>query len=149
VLSLRARSPLLANLATAGLGLIAVLLGEPETARRLYATLAGQRGTASFFVPLTIDRLLGSLAVTSGRVEDALVHFADGLAFCGRAGYRTEYAWTAADYADALVAGPGTEGEAKALELHAEALEIASDLGMKPLVERVLARRELLEAESA
>jgi hypothetical protein len=33
--------------------------------------------------------------------------------------------------------------------LHAEALEIASDLGMKPLVERVLARRELLEAESA
>jgi DNA-binding SARP family transcriptional activator len=149
VLSLRARSPLLANLATAGLGLIAVLLGEPETARRLYATLAGQRGTASFFVPLTIDRLLGSLAVTSGRVEDALVHFAEGLAFCGRAGYRTEYAWTAADYADALVAGPGTEGEAKALELHAEALEIASDLGMKPLVERVLARRELLEAESA
>jgi DNA-binding SARP family transcriptional activator len=146
VLSLRARSPLLANLATAGLGLIAVLLGDAETARRLYATLAGQCGTASFFVPLTIDRLLGSLALTSGRVEDALVHFADGLAFCGRAGYRTEYAWTAADYADALVAGPGTAGEAKALELHAEALEIGSDLGMKPLVERVLARRELLEA---
>jgi tetratricopeptide (TPR) repeat protein len=146
VLSLRALSPVLASLATAGLGLIAVSRGDADTAARLYGTLAAHRGTASFFVPLTIDRLLGLLAATSGRIDEALAHFAEGLAFCERAGYRTEYAWTTADYADALLTHVGRDGRSRALALQDEALEIARELDMTPLVERVLARRELVEA---
>ena len=118
----------------------------PTAAERLYDTLATQSGTASFFAPLTFDRMLGLLAVTAGRMDVALGHFADGLAFCHRAGYRTEYAWTASDYADALLVRAGADRRARAESLYAEALEIARDLGMRPLVERVLAHRELPEA---
>ena len=140
VLSLPALSPALATYATAGLGLVAVLVEDPDTAGRLYGTLAAQRGTASFFVPLSFDRLLGLLATTSGRIDVAIGHFAEGLAFCARAGYRSEYAWTAADYADALLMHQGADGRGKAVALQDEALEIARALDMRPLVKRVLAR---------
>ena len=146
VLSLPRLSPALALYTTAGLGLIAVQGDDAEAAGRFHGTLAAQRGTASFFVPLTTDRLLGLLAATSGRIDAALGHFAEGLAFCDRAGYRTEYAWTAADYADALLAHRRTDGRGKAVALQDEALAIARELGMRPLVERVLARRGRVEA---
>jgi hypothetical protein len=89
--------------------------------------------------------VLGLLATTAGRVDAALSHFAEGLAFCERAGYRTEYAWTAADYADALLAHPGADRRARAVALLDEAREIARELGMSPLVEHVGARRDLLQ----
>ena len=56
------------------------------------------------------------------------------------------YAWTTADYADALLTHVGSDGRSKALALQDEALEIARELDMTPLVECVLARRELVEA---
>ncbi|HEU0337290.1 MAG TPA: hypothetical protein VFR43_12080, partial [Gaiellaceae bacterium] len=146
VLSLPKLNPLLGIYATTALGLIAVRRGESDNASRLYETLAAQQGTASYFVPLATDRVLGLLAATAGRIDAALGHFADGLAFCDRAGYRTEHAWIAADYADALLEHTGTDGRARALQLQDEALELARELGMRPLAERVLARRELLEA---
>jgi DNA-binding SARP family transcriptional activator len=149
VLSLSTKkNPVVATCALAGLGLIAVRREDSGSAEKLYDTLATQSGTASFFAPLTFDRMLGLLAATAGRMDAAIGHFADGLAFCDRAGYRTEYAWTAADYADALLEHTGTERRARARALQDEALEVARELGMRPLEERVLARREILEAES-
>ena len=44
-------------------------------------------------------RLLGLLAQTMGNMDQAIVHFEDALAFCGKAGYRTGLAWTFCDYA--------------------------------------------------
>jgi DNA-binding SARP family transcriptional activator len=146
VLSLRALTPALATYSTAGLALVATQLADADAAGKLHSALAAQRGTASFFIPVTFDRVLGLLAATAGRIDAALGHFAEGLAFCNRAGYRTEYAWTAADYADALLTHNGRDGRSKALALQDEALEIAGELGMTPLVERVLSRRALLEA---
>ena len=147
VLSLSTKkNPAVATCAVVGLGLIAVRREDSDSAERLYDTLATQAGTASFFAPLTFDRMLGLLAATAGRVDDALAHFAEGLAFCHRAGYRTEYAWTASDYADALLVRAGADRRARAESLYDEAFEIARDLGMRPLVERVLSRRELPEA---
>ena len=85
------------------------------------------------------------LAVTLGRVDSALAHFADGLAFCDRAGDRPAYAWTACDYAEALVRD-GADDHARAATLHDEALALARELEMRPLMERILARREILKA---
>ena len=111
VLALPRLNPALSVYATAGLALIAVQRGDADTAGRLHKTLEPQRGTASFFVPLSIDRVLGLLAATAGRIDVALGHFEDGLAFCERAGYRAEYARIAVDYGDAvLVNGDADDG---------------------------------------
>ena len=146
VLALPKLNPLLRIYATTALALLAVRRGEPDDASRLYDALAAQRGTASYFVPLANDRVLGLLAATAGRIDAALGHFADGLAFCDRAGYRAEHAWIAVDYADVLLEHAGPDARVKALELQDEALERAQELNLRPLAERVLARRRLLEA---
>ena len=146
VLALPRLAPALALYARSGLALLAVARGDADAARTLYGPLETERGTASFFVPLTIDRLLGLLAAAHGRVDAAMAHFADGLAFCERAGYRPEYAWTAFDYADVLLQRAVADDQAKAVALQDEALAVARDLGMRPLTERVLAHRKLLKA---
>ena len=73
------------------------------------------------------------------------------LAFCRKAGYRPELAWTCCDYADMLLAraqqaAPPQGDRAKAMSLLDEALAISSELGMRPLMGRVLSRREILRA---
>jgi tetratricopeptide (TPR) repeat protein len=147
VLSLLPRlTPALTLYARSGLGLIAAERGDANAAEQLYGELAAAHGTASFFVPLAADRLLGLLAAAHGRLDAAAAHFTDGLAFCARAGYRPQYAWTACDFAELLVRRAAEGDRAKAEALQGEALGIANDLGMRPLAERVLARRELLEA---
>jgi DNA-binding SARP family transcriptional activator len=146
VLSLPRLSPALALYAKSGLALIAVQRSDADTAKGLYGALAAERGTASFFIPLTTDRLLGLLAVTFGQVDTALAHFEAGLAFCGRAGYRPECAWTASDYAEALLARGGPGDRDKAAALQDAALVTARELEMRPLMERILARQEVLKA---
>jgi tetratricopeptide (TPR) repeat protein len=146
VLSLPRLVPILASIASRGLALIAVQRGDAETAERLYPALESGRGTASIFIPLTVDRLLGLLAGTFGQADTALAHYEDGLLFCERAGYRPEHAWTACDYAETLLArdGPGDRG--KAIALQDSALATARELGMRPLMERILGRRDILKA---
>lgn len=136
VLSLPMLAPVLVDVARIGLALIAVQTSDEKAARDAYATLEPQKGTASFFIPLTIDRLLGLLAGTFGELDRALAHFEDGIAFCTRAGYRPELAWTAWDYADALDISGTADGRAKASELRERALALAADLSMRSLLDR-------------
>jgi hypothetical protein len=119
--------------------LIAVQRNEAEAAETHYRFIEPQKRTACFIIPLTFDRLLALLAVTFGQIETALSHFEDGLAFCERAGYRPEYAWTAYDYADALLLRDRPGDVERAAALRRAALEIAGELEMRPLIERVLA----------
>ena len=92
------------------------------------------------------DRLLGLLSQTMGNMEQASAHFEDALAFCRKAGYRPEMAWNCCDYAETLKERD-VEGErAKAMSLLDESLAISSELGMRPLMERLLSRREILKA---
>ncbi len=92
------------------------------------------------------DRLLGLLAQTMADLDQATQHFEDALAFCRKAGYRPDLAWTCCDYADALRERDGEGDRTKAMSLLDEALAISSELGMRPLMERVLSRREILGA---
>ena len=77
---------------------------------------------------------------------DAAVHFEDSLAFCRRAGYRPELAWTCCDYADALLQRNNPGDRERAMSLLDESLAISTELGMRPLMERVLSRRDILKA---
>jgi DNA-binding NarL/FixJ family response regulator len=69
------------------------------------------------------------------------------LAFCRRAGYLPELAWTCYDYAEALLErhGPGDLNNARSLL--DEALSISQVLGMRPLMERVATLKEAAESK--
>ena len=131
VLSVPRLAPVLALTTTCGVALVAVKRNDADAAAHAYEILEPHRSTASFFVPLTIDRVLGLLAMTSGQLDAAAGHFEDGLAFCDRAGYRPEYAWTAADYAEALLRRSSSGDLEQASGLQAKARNIANDLGMR------------------
>ena len=74
--------------------------------------------------------------MTADRLDEATAHFEGALALCERAGFHPERAWTACDYATALLRrnGPGDAG--RAAELLDGSIEIAEELGMGPLMER-------------
>ncbi len=103
---------------------------------------------------MATDRLLGLLSHTRGNLDQAATHFEEGFAFCRKAGYRPELAWTCCDYADTLLQRYSSTGSErtdigdreKAMSLLDESLAISSELGMRPLMERVLSRREILRA---
>ena len=65
---------------------------------------------------------------------------------CRKAGYQPELAWTCCDYADTLRGRDGPGDKEKAVALLDESLAISIELGMRPLMERVLSRREILRA---
>ncbi len=92
-----------------------------------------------------IDHLLGLLAHTMDNLDQAEVHFEEALAFC-RKGYRPELAWTCCDYADTLLQRNEPGDREKAMSLLDKSLAISSELGMRPRMERVLSRREILKA---
>ena len=92
------------------------------------------------------DRVLGLLAQTMGNLNSAAGHFEDALAFCRKAGYRPELAWSLCDYADMLLERKEDGDSEKAVAMLDESLAISTELGMRLLMERVLSRRDILKA---
>jgi tetratricopeptide (TPR) repeat protein len=129
--------PLIDLFTRVGRSFIAILRSDAAEAEEQCEALGQLSGTALAVHCVTADRLLGLLARTAGRLEDALGHFERGLAFCERAAYRPEYAWTACAYAEALLERAGPGDRERAAGLRAEALDVARDLGMRPLADRV------------
>ncbi|MFB3119745.1 MAG: hypothetical protein ACE1Y2_04380, partial [Stenotrophomonas maltophilia] len=75
----------------------------------------------------------------------AAVHFEDALAFCRQAGYRPELTWSCCDYADTLLQRGHPGDREKAISLLDESLAISTELGMRPLMERVISRQDGLQ----
>ena len=132
----------------AGLALLAVLRKDVAAAQQQYGNLRQGGTTVIGLIAVGLivrDRLLGMLAETMGDLDQAAQHFDDALAFC-RKGYRPELAWACCDYADTLLQRNEPGDREKAVSLLDESLAISSELGMRPLMERVLSRREILKA---
>ena len=144
VLSSPLATRFMARPARVGMALIAVQRGDVDAASEQYAALGPQRGIIMF--DLVTDRLLGLLAQTMGKLDDAMAHFEDALTFRRKAGYRPELTWTCCDYADTLLQREGDGDREKAMSLLDESLAISTELGMRPLMKRVLPRREILRA---
>ncbi len=87
--------------------------------------------------------MLSLLAQTMGNLAQAVAHFEDALAFCRKGGYRPELAWTCCDYADTLLQRNNPGDHEKAISLLDESLAISTELGMRPLMERVQSRQEI------
>ena len=147
VLSFQSAIPRFIMPARISLGLIAVQRGDSAAAAEQYAALETIQGTFLLTLDLgSVDRRLGLFAQTMGALDKASQHFEDGLAFCRKADYRPELAWTCCDYADALLQRNNPGDREKATSLMDESLAISSELGMRPLMERVLSRRNILKA---
>jgi tetratricopeptide (TPR) repeat protein len=134
------------------LALIAIQRDNPDAAGEQYEAIKDIPGIM-IWIGAQSDHVLGLLAHTMGQLNKAAKHFEDALAFCRKAGYRPELAWSLCDYADVLrerastgsaQASPGDRQ--KAMSLLDESLRISRELGMRPLMERVLSRREILKA---
>ena len=133
-----------------GNALIAVIENDVPGAKERYDDLLQSRyNLAGYNVAAgmpSILRVLGLLSDTMGDLDEAITHFEDALAFCRKGGYRPELAWTCCDYADTLLQRNEHGDREKAMTLLDESLAISSELGMRPLMERVLSRRAILKA---
>ena len=132
--------------ARTGLALLAVHRQDAEAAGEQYSALESQQGTLLPLGAICFDCRLGLLAHATGELDNAAGHFEGVLAFCRKAGYRPELAWSLCDYADMLLEQSGDGDREAATTMLDESLQISSELGMRPLMERVLSRREILKA---
>ena len=126
-----------------GLAMLAVHRGDAEAAAEQYQ---GLRSLPPF---IEYDHLLGLLAHTMQKFDDASSHFEDALDFSRKAGYRSDLADACCDYAHTLRERDGDGDREKAKALLEESLSIARDLGMRPLEARTVDRLEQLQARAA
>ena len=118
-----------------------------EAARSvLFSASANPNAVSRAQVGLGLVAVLRNDAKTVGNREQAFVHFEDSLAFCRKAGYRPELAWTCYDFADTLLERDDLDDQTKARSLLDEALVITRELSMKPLQERVGTVQERIES---
>jgi len=108
---------------------------DASHARELYEELLASSGMMVNVDSLSGDHLLGLLADLSGESSVAAGHFEAAMVFCRDAGYRPELAWTMSDYAEMLISND--DDREKVGELQDEAIDIATELGMKSLLEKV------------
>ncbi len=146
VLSSPVANPIFVQLARVGLALLAVVRGNVPAAQEQYSALENAQGAAGGISPTIAERILALLCQTMGNLDRAMSHFEDSLTFCRKAGYRPELAWTCCDYADTLLLRNSPGDREKATSLLDESLSVSSELGMRPLMERLMSRRESLGA---
>jgi tetratricopeptide (TPR) repeat protein/predicted Ser/Thr protein kinase len=139
VLSSSVHIPIFDINARIALAILAVERSDAAAAAALYPELESQSGTVLIRLGMAADRLLGLLALTMEDFDTACANFEAALSFCDRSGYPPEYAWTAFDYAVALLARGQPADQRPATKLHAEALATARALGMSALEERIIA----------
>ena len=133
ILSSPSAGPTVAAFAKCGLGLLAMLQRDATLAAEHAAALIEDRGAVFALGLGAVDRLLGLLAQTMGDLDRALPHFEEALAFCLKAGYQSERAWTCCDYAGALLQRDDPGDRTKAASLLEDSITISSNLGMRPL----------------
>jgi class 3 adenylate cyclase len=124
----------------------AVFLGDIPRSRRLYELLlpfdglnviAG-RGAASYG---PVARILGLLAATDGRLDQAERHFTEALALTEGMGDRPFTARARFELAQMLLARDAEGDRERALELLAATLDSAQEIGMVRLVQEALTAR--------
>ena len=122
--------------------IIAVVLGDEELAAQADEKLREVPQLVSFMH--TTSRVKGLVARMIGNGEKARRHFQDAIDFCESRGMKPELAWSYSDMSE-LVRDIDDDAAASQ-QLVENALAIANDIGMKPLINRILARREILKA---
>ena len=133
--------------ARAGLAMIAAQRGDAVAAAEQYAAFYEVRDTFLLVLDMTsVQRRLGLLAQTMGKLDLAAGHFEEAMSRCRKTDYRPELAWTCCDYADVLCQRGSPGDRERAAALLGESVAISTELGMRPLMERAALRREAIKA---
>ena len=132
------------------LGEAIALIGDTERAGPAYDELLPYEGLVIVVARATgcngpIDRVLGMLAQTMGRVDDAERHLANSVEIATRMGDRPGMAFCGLALAELLLARDGGRDRDLALELLSDVLGTARDMGARWIVDRAL--RDRLEAQ--
>jgi DNA-binding CsgD family transcriptional regulator len=121
-----------------GLGLIAALRGDPETAALHYEKLLPYKGLVVCpYLGLAADHILALLSFTAGNASRAREHFEAALAFCRGNGLVLELAYTCRDYSELLLHGGTKMDGQKARALCDEAKPLAEKAGLVLLSKRL------------
>ena len=149
VLSTGSFTPLAISWPRTGLALLAVERGDVAAAEEQYGVLKRWPWAMSPLHRICTTHVLALLAQTMGMSDAAMAHFEEASAFCRKANWKPELAWTCHDYADTLLQRDDPGDREKANSLLDESLAISTELGMRPLMEKVTARRESLSVQPA
>ena len=123
-----------------------IFRGQSEGLGELFEALRITLETASNTSLGPVHRTLAGALVLLGDRDRALGYFDEGIANARNRQHRLELARCLADSAEVLRAR-GEDGDiVEAERREEEALSITQELGMRPLTERILARREILRA---
>jgi ATP/maltotriose-dependent transcriptional regulator MalT len=122
--------------------LMPVVRHDAVDAERRYNELSPLRDSVMTGDTLTIgmatmDRVFGLLASAFGQVGQGISHLDDAISFCENAGYRPELAWSCCDCAEALIQRNASGDRQRADTLLDKATDVARELGMKPLMDRL------------
>ncbi|MCH7971970.1 MAG: hypothetical protein IH960_13170, partial [Chloroflexi bacterium] len=144
--SARGVLPLHSVAQTVAAGFISLAEEDLVAAKKCLEYLAQHADRIDHTSGIVIGRLVGLLESLAGLYDEAAPHFDGAIEFAGAREMRPELAWAHSDYAEMLLkrANPGDLDRAN--EHQDEAIAIATEIGMKPLLEKVLAQREILKA---
>ena len=132
-----------------GLAATASLLlidGDAESRQAIHDELSAMAARTRVGLTSNPGELLGALDVALGKYDEAEHHFTESIDLFERGGFRLKLAWCLYRYGDTLLKRDAPGDREKAVEMLDRALKLARDIGMPPLMERVLARREILGA---
>jgi tetratricopeptide (TPR) repeat protein len=146
ILSMSSATDMVRRSASACVAMMAVDRSDVNAAKRHYAGLQSARGTI-IYMGMAADRLLGRVAETMGDRRAAKEHFEDALNFCRSRGCLPELAWSCYDFASQQCAHGEPDGAARAGAMLDEALAIARQVGMRPLMSSGLALRARTKAQ--
>ena len=119
-------------------GEICSFLGDRERAELLYESLAPYAERCVVDAPVaacsgSVERYLGQLAATLGRLDDAAAHFERAIAVNDGIRAWPLVAHTRYDFASLLLARAQPGDRERALELLGQVLATADEMGMKSL----------------
>ena len=128
-------------------GHYAVYTENIDLAASQYKRMTELPGPSSdFFLGAERTCLMGEISALLGDVDGADLNFSQSLVNCRDKGWKPSLAWTLFKYADFLLKRDDEGGRDKAGPMLDEALKLATDMGMEPLMQSVLSKREILKA---
>lgn len=118
------------------LGIHASSVWDVDTATQLYQQLLPHSGIFGGILsaPLSVDRVLGLLAMVFGQTDKASEHFTQATAASENGGFQPEYAQTMFDHARMLMSQRDASGQESAYSLLEKTKEIAKSVQMRGLM---------------